>query len=155
MVSSPILTTFGLLPPATLHFPAAIRLSRTPHTTIEYSRGFGPLSCRFRGAGACLIRGPFAAPPYSCLLLLATVKLTQPILSPPPNHQVAMFTKMVGFPYTGMTMMGFARQHVGRTEVWPFVFSGLFALFALGGLGFGGTKEARAASKYLNPPKHH
>ena len=26
---------------------------------------------------------------------------------------------------------------------------------ALGGLSLGGSKEARAASKYLNPPKHH
>ena len=66
-----------------------------------------------------------------------------------------MFTKMSAFPYTGMTMMGFAKQHMTRTEVWPFVFSGVFALFSLGSLGFGGSKEARAASKYLNPPKHH
>ena len=66
-----------------------------------------------------------------------------------------MFTPMSAFPYTGMTMMKFARQHIARTEVWPFYVSGLFALFALGGQGFGGTKEARAASKYLNPPKHH
>jgi hypothetical protein len=63
------------------------------------------------------------------------------------------FTKMA-FPYTGMSFMGFAKQHVTRSEVWPFVFSGLFALFALGGTGFGGTKEARAASKYLNPCVH-
>ena len=65
----------------------------------------------------------------------------------------AMFTKMA-FPYTGMSLMGFARQHITRTEVWPFAFSGLFALFSLGGLGFGGTPEARAASKYLNPCAH-
>ena len=63
------------------------------------------------------------------------------------------FTKMAAFPYTGMTFIGFARQHLGRSEVWPFAVSGLIALFGLGGLGFGGTKEARAASKYLNP-KH-
>ena len=65
-----------------------------------------------------------------------------------------MFTKSL-FPYTGMSMTQFAMQHVKRTEVWPFFASGLFALFALGSTGWGGTKEARAASKYLNPPKHH
>ena len=58
------------------------------------------------------------------------------------------------FPYTGMTLLGFARTHVTRTEVWPFVFSGFVALFSLGGLSMGGTKEARAASKYLNPHHH-
>ena len=30
----------------------------------------------------------------------------------------------------------------------------MFALITLGSTGWGGTKEARAASKYLNPPKH-
>ena len=65
-----------------------------------------------------------------------------------------MFTKMDAFPYTGMTMWKFARQHIGRTEVWPFAASAMFALFAFGSLGWGGTKEARAASKYLNPGHH-
>ena len=65
-----------------------------------------------------------------------------------------MFTKMGAFPYTGMTLMGFAKQHISRTEVWPFFLSGTIALFGLGSLGFGGSKEARAASKYLNPGHH-
>ena len=66
-----------------------------------------------------------------------------------------MFTKMTKYPYTGMSFGAFAMQHMKRTEVWPFFASALFALVSLGSLGWGGTPEARAASKYLNPPKHH
>ena len=54
-----------------------------------------------------------------------------------------------------MTFFKFARSHLFKTEVWPFTASILFAFVSLGSLSFGGSKEARAASKYLNPPKHH
>ena len=81
---------------------------------------------------------------------MATVCLSPAAQSIP----MVTFTKNA-FPYTGMTLAGFMRQHVGRAEVWPFIVSAGIALFGLGGLGFGGSKESRAASKYLNPPKHH
>ena len=66
-----------------------------------------------------------------------------------------MFTKMSAFPYTNMTIVQFARQHIRRTEVWPFFVSALFATFSLGIMTtVGKSKEDKLASKYLHP-KHH
>ena len=55
----------------------------------------------------------------------------------------------------GSTLFGFARTHLMKDEVRPFMWGIAVAFISLGGLSIGGTKEARADSKYLNPPKHH
>jgi len=49
----------------------------------------------------------------------------------------------------------FARMQVVKDEARPFMYGILVAFVSLGSLSLGGTKEARADSKYLNPPKHH
>ena len=53
-----------------------------------------------------------------------------------------------------MTFMQFARTQMFKPNVAPFTYSMMFTFCLLGSLSLGGTKEARAASKYLNPPKH-
>ena len=53
----------------------------------------------------------------------------------------------------GLTFFQFARGYLKPT-VTPFTYSMIFTFFALGSLSLGGSKEARAASKYLYPPKH-
>ena len=53
-----------------------------------------------------------------------------------------------------MSFWKFARMHVVKDEVRPFMYGMLVAFFSLGSLSFGGTPEARAESKYLNPKKH-
>lgn len=59
-----------------------------------------------------------------------------------------------GFPYAGVSFFTFARRQMVKPEVLPFTI-GVFVTFGLlGSLSLGGTKEQRAASKYLNPVKH-
>lgn len=55
----------------------------------------------------------------------------------------------------GMSFWKFARMQVVKDEARPFMYGILVAFVSLGGLSLGGTKEARADSKYINPPKHH
>jgi len=55
----------------------------------------------------------------------------------------------------GSTFFGFARSHLLKDEVRPFMYGIAVAFLSLGTMSLGGTPEARAASKYLNPPKHH
>jgi hypothetical protein len=55
----------------------------------------------------------------------------------------------------GMTFFQFARRQVVKDEVRPFMYGIMVAFVSLGSLSLSGDKEARAASKYLNPPKHH
>ena len=55
----------------------------------------------------------------------------------------------------GSTFFGFARKHLVKDEVRPFMWGMLIAFVSLGSLSLGGSQEDRAASKYLNPPKHH
>ena len=57
--------------------------------------------------------------------------------------------------YAGMTFFQFARQQVVKDEVRPFMYGIIVAFSLIGGLSLKSDKEARAASKYLNPPKHH
>ena len=54
----------------------------------------------------------------------------------------------------GMTFFQFARVQLFKPTVSPFTYSLIFTFISLGSLSIGGSKEARAASKYLNPPKH-
>lgn len=58
------------------------------------------------------------------------------------------------FPYTGVRFMTFMRHHFMRDEVRPFTYGIITTFFLLSSLSWGGTPEQRAASKYLNPPKH-
>lgn len=54
-----------------------------------------------------------------------------------------------------MTFGKFAAKQLVAPEFRPFLYGMIVAWVGLGSLSFGGTPEARAASKYLNPPKHH
>ena len=49
----------------------------------------------------------------------------------------------------------FAGKQLMAPEFRPFFYGIVVAFVGLGSLSFGGTPEARAESKYLNPPKHH
>eukprot|EP00900_Chrysochromulina_parva_P009654 jgi/Chrpa1/18690/Chrysochromulina_OHIO_Genome00001803-RA len=55
----------------------------------------------------------------------------------------------------GSTFFGFARTHLLKDEVRPFMYGILVAFIGLGRLSFNSDPVARAGSKYLNPPKHH
>ena len=61
---------------------------------------------------------------------------------------------MVQFPYTGVKFGAFMRHQFLREEVRPFTYGIIVTFLGLSSLSWGGTPEARAASKYLNPPKH-
>tara|TARA_B110001452_G_scaffold126039_1_gene104625 strand:- start:464 stop:691 length:228 start_codon:yes stop_codon:yes gene_type:complete len=54
-----------------------------------------------------------------------------------------------------MTFGKFAAKQLTAPEFRPFLYGIIVAFVGLGSLSFGGTPEARAESKYLNPPKHH
>lgn len=58
------------------------------------------------------------------------------------------------FGMAGETFFKFAGRHLVKDEVRPFMWGMLVAFVSLGGLSLSSNKEARAASKYLNPPKH-
>ena len=54
-----------------------------------------------------------------------------------------------------MAFLSWSVKYLMRPEVRPFTY-GFMCSYALGFfLARGGTEEERAASKYLNPPKHH
>ena len=55
----------------------------------------------------------------------------------------------------GMTLMKFARGHLFKEEVRPFMYGMIVAFVSLGGMSLNSDKKARAESKYLNPPTHH
>jgi hypothetical protein len=53
-----------------------------------------------------------------------------------------------------MGFFGYAGRHLFAPHVRPFTY-GAICTYILGwALARGGTEEERAASKYLNPPKH-
>ena len=53
-----------------------------------------------------------------------------------------------------MTVFQEACKKFFLPEVAPFTYSFVFTFFLFSSLSWGGSKESRAASKYLNPPKH-
>ena len=58
------------------------------------------------------------------------------------------------FGMAGETLFKFAGRHLTSEPVRPFMWGMLFSFVVFGGQSLSGNKEARAASKYLNPPKH-
>ena len=54
-----------------------------------------------------------------------------------------------------MTFGKHAAKQLLAPEFKPFLYGIIFAFVSLGSLSMGGTPESKAASKYLNPPKHH
>jgi hypothetical protein len=55
----------------------------------------------------------------------------------------------------GQTLFKYARVQLMKDEVRPFVYGMFVAFLSLGTMSLSSNKEARQASKYLYPPKHH
>ena len=54
-----------------------------------------------------------------------------------------------------MTFLKFAGKQLFKPEMSPFTIGAMVAFFALGSLSLSSNKEAREASPFVTPKKHH
>ena len=71
--------------------------------------------------------------------------------APPPSTPLLSARRWC---FAGRSFLGFARHQMFKPEVRPFTIGGIVTFILLGSLSMGGSPEARADSKYLNPKKH-